>query len=166
MKRGGDRAAAFTLVELILVMALLALLMAFSAPLLSRSLRQRGVAGEAARFLALTEYGRSEAISRGIPMVVWIEPAARRFGAEPKAGFEIEEARGREFGLDPDITIEVPQGTVSRGIVQAVEFSPDGAPSVGSVEEVRFADRFGSVTSVTRSSDGWRYEIAAEARSR
>ena len=64
-------------------MALLAIVAALSVPSMSRSIRSRNVSGEAARFVAATEYGRDEAVSQGVPMIVWIDSAAQRFGAFP-----------------------------------------------------------------------------------
>jgi type IV fimbrial biogenesis protein FimT len=158
------RAAGFTLVELILVMALLAIVTALAVPSLSRSLRQRYLDQEAARFLALTEYARSEAVSQGVPMTVWIESATRRFGVEPKEGFEGAEARNREFTLNPDVQFEITGGVVKRGVVEAVEFAPDGAPALSSLDSVRLVDRFDSALTVARTSDGWSYEIVKEAK--
>src|SRR4051812_32393951 len=78
----------FTLVELILVMVLLTVIVGFAAPSLARSMRQRNLAGEAARFLAATEYAREEAVSQGVPMTVWINAETQRFGVEPKSGYD------------------------------------------------------------------------------
>src|SRR4051794_12145785 len=75
---------AFTLVELLLVMAILLVLMAVVAPSLSRSLRGRKITDESARFLALTEYARNAAVSEGSPMSVWINGTTQHFGLDPK----------------------------------------------------------------------------------
>ena len=56
-------------------MALLCVILGVAAPSLSRSMRQRNLTQEAARLLAATEYARDEAISRGVPMAVWIDVA-------------------------------------------------------------------------------------------
>src|SRR5689334_18148384 len=53
---------AFTLIELILVMALLAIVMAVSAPALSNFMRGRTLDSEARRFVSLTRYGQSRAV--------------------------------------------------------------------------------------------------------
>ena len=152
----------FTLVELILVMALLAIVMALSAPALSRSMRERHLADEAARFLALTEYARNEAISQGVPLIVWIDPAAGRFGVEPKTGFAADEERLREFVLDADIHFELLESGSKRAIVEAVEFAPDGSPEGPSVEAFRLLDRFGSAITIARTEDKLGYEILLE----
>ena len=152
----------FTLVELVVVMALLAIVAALSAPAMSRSIRARNLNGEAARFIAATEYGRDEAVSQGVPMTVWIDPATQRFGVEPRAGFEGIEPRKREFAVHADIHFEMENAAA--GIVQAVEFAPDGVPTTASVEVVRLVDRFESEVIVVRTKDGWGYEIQKEGK--
>jgi type II secretion system protein H len=159
-----DPAPGFTLVELILVMALLAVVAAFSAPSLARSLRQRNLDGEAARLIALTEYGRDEAMSQGVPMSVWVDPKAQRMGVEPKVGFDGDETRAREFELNTDIHFELDRTATQNGVVQVMEFSPDGSPSASSIDSVRLVDRFQSLITVARTSDGWAYEVVKGQR--
>ena len=154
----------FTLVELIVVMALLAIMAALSAPAMSRSIRARNLAGEAARFIAATEYGRNEAVSQGVPMVVWIDAKAQRYGVEPKAGFDADETRARDYAMNPDVQVEIDKAAVSGGVVEAIEFAPDGALTSSSVDSVRLVDRFNSVINVSRTTDGWSYELVKEAK--
>jgi len=159
-----DETRGFTLVELILVMMLLAVVTAIAVPSLSRSLRQRNLDGEAARLLALSEYARDEAVSQGVPMTVWIDPNAQRFGVEPKAGYEGDDARAKEFALNTDIHFELDRGATHDGVVDAMEFAPDGSPASSSIDALRLVDRFKSVVTVALSSDGWAYEIVKEQR--
>ena len=154
----------FTLVELVVVMALLAIVAALSVPAMSRSIRARNLNGEAVRFIAATEYGRDEAVSQGVPMTVWIDPATQRFGVEPRAGFEGVESRNREFAVNADIHFEMDSAAAGGGIVQAVEFAPDGVPTTASLETVRLVDRFESEVIVVRTKDGWSYEIQKEGK--
>ena len=150
--------------ELIIVMALLALITALAAPSLARSLRQRKVNEEATRFLALTEYARDEAVSQGVPMVVWVDPKGQSFGVETKAGFEGDESRNREFTLNPDVSFHIDKIALSGGVAHAVEFAPDGAPDVSSVESVEMTDRFDSAVSIVRTNDRRSYEIVKEGQ--
>ncbi len=159
-----DPAPGFTLVELILVMALLAVVAAFSAPSLARSLRQRNLDGEAARLLALSEYGRNEAISQGVPMSVWVDPKGQRMGVEPKTGYEGDATRSREFELNADIHFELDRAATQGGVIEVMAFSPDGSPSSSSIDAVRLVDRFQSQLTVARTSDGWGYEIVKAQR--
>lgn len=155
--------AAFTLVELVIVMVVLAVIAALSVPSLSRSMRARHLADEATRFLAATEYGRDEAVSQGLPMTVWIDPATQHFGVEPREGFIGTEARNREFAVNADTHFEIDK-TTGGGVVQVVEFSPDGTPAASSMETVRLTDRFDSTITIARTRDGWGYEIVKEAK--
>jgi type II secretion system protein H len=154
---------AFTLVELIVVMGLLAMLLAFVAPSLGRSMRQRNLEGEAARFLAATEYARDEAVSQGVPMIVWIDEKKSRFGVEVKDGFIGAESRDREFALHADIQMELEKSIGRNAKVQPIEFAPDGTPATTNVEMVTLKDRFDAVLVVARTEDGWGYEILEEA---
>jgi type II secretion system protein H len=162
--RKSDSAPGFTLVELVLVMALLAVIAAFAAPSLARSMRQRNLNDEAARLLALSEYGRDEAVSQGVPMSVWVDPKGQRMGVEPKTGFDGDDTRTREFTLNPDIHFEIDRTATQSGVVEVMEFAPDGAPSSSSIDVVRLVDRFQALVTVARTSDGWSYEIVKEQR--
>jgi type II secretion system protein H len=155
-------AFAFTLVELIVVMALLAVVLALSAPSLSRSMRQRSLDDEAARFHAATEYARNEAVSQGVPMIVWLDPEGLGFGVEARQGFVGDDTRNREFTLHEDIHLESDEKTKTNGVIVAMEFAPDGSPAASSVEEVRFIWRDEPPVHVAKTKDGWGYEIVKE----
>ena len=152
------RSSGFTLVELILVMVVLAIVMAFVAPTLSRSLRGRALQQEAIRFVALTEMARDEAISRGSPMNVWIDTDALRFGIAPAdqyAGIDLQ----KEYALSSDVRFDLIEGNLQTDGV-AISFRPDGTPATNSITEVRLADRHDETVTITRSRSGLGYEIA------
>ena len=157
-------AKGFTLVELIIVMMLLAIVAALSVPSLSRSMRQRNLDEEATRLLALTEYGRDEAVSQGVPMVIWIDAKGQRYGIEPKSGFDADESRRREYAMNPDVNVEIDKAVASGGVVEAMEFAPDGALTNSSVNAVRLVDRAQSAINVSRTADGWSYELVKETK--
>ncbi len=176
-------AAAFTLVELVLVMALLVTLAAVAVPTLARSLRGHNLDAQADRLLALTEYGRDEAASQGIPMVLWIDADGGRFGVDTKPGYGSgqENARVREYTLGDDARFDpVGQGMVStapapatsgqgqtnanapqatHGGVVAAEFEPDGTLDPGSLPNFRLTDRAGESLTVAQTADAYGYEI-------
>lgn len=71
---------AFTLLELILVMALLLIVLAVAAPSLAQFFRGRFLDGEARRLLALTRYGQSRAVSEGVPVLLWLNAESNQYG--------------------------------------------------------------------------------------
>lgn len=103
------RARGFTLVELLLVLALLLTVLGFAAPTLARFFRGRDLDAEALRFLALTRYGQSRAVSEGVPMVLWIDPEQRRYGLEAEYNYEDQDDRAQEFAVADGLEIEVVQ---------------------------------------------------------
>ncbi len=163
-RKATKRRGAFTLIELVFVMLLLATMLAFAAPSLSRSMRQRHLKDEATRLLALTEYARAEAISQGVPMTLWVDANARRFGVSAKTGFTGDARRQREYALDPEIALEIEKVAPARGITQAVEFAPDGALDSASTEAIHLSDATESAMTLARTRDGWGYEIVKEAQ--
>ncbi len=78
-------AGAFTLIELILVMAMLAIVISVALPSLKGFFRGRNLDSEARRFLSLTRYGQSRAVSEGVPMVLWIADPIESVDAERAA---------------------------------------------------------------------------------
>lgn len=154
-------APAFTLVELILVMALMVTILALSAPSLSRSLKARAVNQEATRLLAMIEYARDEAISQGVPMVLWIDAENGHFGAQAKEGYAGNDSRQKEFFLNPAIHFDaLDEAAQQGGLTIAVEFDPDGTPDPSSVYSLRLTDQKEESATLTQTDDGWGYEIA------
>jgi type II secretion system protein H len=162
--RRSEPAQGFTLVELIIVMALLAIVSAIAAPSLARSLHGRHLNEEAARLLAITEYGRDEAVSQGVPMTVWLDPRGQRFGVEPKTGYNGDEARSKDFAMNADVHFEFDRPATHNGVADAMEFAPDGSLTSSSIDSVRLVDRFNATVTVARTSDRWSYEIVKETR--
>jgi len=144
----GRRSGAFTLVELILVMAILTVTISLVVPSLSRFFAGRSLDSEVQRLLALTRYGQSRAVSEGVPMMLWLDPQAGAYGLEQEAGYSDKDAKAEDFALARDIKLDVPTGSKpsTAGSKQfAIFFSPDGAPvadtSVSRVSLTKGTDR-------------------------
>lgn len=162
------KALAFTLIELVLVMAVLVTMLAIVAPVISRSMRGRNLTQQGARLLALTEYSRDEAASLGVPMTVWINPETRSFGTAVKAGYAADTARTKEYTLPADLSFESLQGAQASKAeghgFEVAEFEPDGTMDPASVAVVRIFNRTrSSVVSVTQTQDKYGYEVIKEA---
>lgn len=166
--RPGPSTAAFTLIELVLVMAVLVTMLAIVAPVISRSMRGRNLEQQGARLQALTEYCRDEAANLGVPMTVWVDPESRRFGADVKAGYTADAAHRKEYALPADLNFDPVQGaqaakTSGHGF-DVAEFAPDGTLDPVSAPSVRIANRTnGTAISVTQTPDGYGYQIVKEA---
>ena len=97
----------FTLVELICVMALLTIVMSLTAPALAHFFRGRSLDSEVRRFLGLTRYAQSRAVSEGVPMVLWMDAEQGKYGLKAEMSYADEDAKAAEFELARDLKMEV-----------------------------------------------------------
>jgi hypothetical protein len=148
---------AFTLIELILVMSLMVMLLALLAPSLGNFFRGRTLDSEARRFMSLARYGRSRAISEGIPMVLWLDPDRRAYGLTEEFSYLDRDEKAIRYQLEEDVQLEVDRASV--GLVStrrvpvipstlglgpnalAIRFEPDGFVSEESPTSLRFRQR-------------------------
>ena len=150
------RTGAFTLVELILVMALLVIVTAIIMPQFSRFFGARSVDSEAKKFMALMHYGQTRAVSDGVPMMLWIDSARNAYGLEREPGYVDRDPLAVENPLADGLKIDTARSTVKTPVANsqtgrivtgqvvqgknrlpAIYFAPDGdinyATSVSSV---------------------------------
>lgn len=139
---------AFTLIELVLVMALLTIVLAVAFPSLRNFFRGRNLDSEARRFLALTRYAQSRAVSEGVPMVLWIDQKERTYGLQAQSGYLDEDDKAIEFTLDETLEFKVTTAMVRQTAMQrneiaavagnlpAIRYSPDGFIGQTSPDEV------------------------------
>ena len=172
-------AAAFTLIELILVMAMLLIVLAVSAPSLSNFFRGRTLDSEARRFVSLTRYGQSRAVSEGVPMVLWIDLRKRSYGLKQEAGYADEDAKAVEFAMGKELNIEVadlPDASARQGrpaqptdpSVPMLRFQPDGfvgetSPQSVVIREEKDGARTDESIWITQSRNRLNYEIHTNA---
>ena len=156
---------AFTLVELILVMALLATLLALSAPTLLHAFTARNMEQEATQLLAATEYARSEAVSQGVPMCVWIDLATGSFGVHASDGFDGDNTREKTYALKADFRFDSAEGTADQDGHRVMStFDPEGTlDPENSLAALRIVNRSDAAISLEQTEDGWGYEIVKEA---
>src|SRR5437667_286619 len=100
-------ARAFTLIELILVMALLSIVLAVSAPALSNFFRGRNLDSEARRFVSLTRYAQSRAVSEGVPMIVWMDIRQGTYGLQQEPGYTPLDEKAVDFVLSKGLRIGI-----------------------------------------------------------
>jgi len=163
---------AFTLIELILVMALLVIVIAVASPSLSRFMRGRTLDSEARRFVSLTRYGQSRAVSEGVPVVLWINTRQGSYGLRQEAGYTGQDAKAVDFLLGKDLRVEVANLPAQLGpLAQAratrqtdpntpmLRFPPDGFIDETSPQSVVIRDQSGDSIWITQSRNRLNYEI-------
>jgi type II secretion system protein H len=161
----------FTLIELILVMALLVIAVSLVAPHLSGFARGRALNSEAKQILALMHEGQSRAVSAGVPMVLWFDTDKGKYGLEEEPGYVDKDPNAVEYELNENLKIEVPdydstaaaltstaRDTERQGLPQ-ITFLSDGTVAEGSPATVRIVDTAGPSVSLTQSRDRNQYEI-------
>ncbi len=161
----------FTLIELILVLAMLMIVISLAAPSLSGFFRGRSLDSEAKRFLALTRYGQSRAVSEGIPMVLWIDTDLGAYGLQAENSFTEDDPKAVEFTLTNRIQVVVDTPLVRTqsvawkataqiaGKMPAIRFTPDGTISDSSPERVLFREGEDNEIWIGHSRNRLNYEI-------
>jgi Tfp pilus assembly protein FimT len=154
------------LLELIIVMVVLTVLLALVAPTLSSSFRGRNLDQAGAQLLALTEYGRDEAISQGVPMDVWLNPASGQYGVTAKAGYPGDATRDKQYTLDSDLHFDSAGAAVATAGQQLnlAEFEPDGTLDPSSLPSMRIVGHAQASISVAQTSNGYGYELPSGTR--
>ena len=169
---------AFTLVELLLVMAVLVMVLSISAPLMAGFFHGRTLDSEARRLLSLVHAGQSRAVSEGAPMLLWVDVDGRAYGLEEEPGWVDKDPKAESFTLDENLKMEVvnalpPKSAKSRnpmapgGVpVQAnrrslpeIRFLPDGSMDETSPQAVRLIDRDEHSLWLALSTNRLSYEI-------
>lgn len=124
--------------ELLLVLALLAVAVAVAAPSLSRFFQGRALDSESRRLLALSRYAQSRAVSEGVPMVMWFKPDLGTYGVEAETTYAgTEDTKAVEYQLESSLQLELPPAslvsstpwkitTQIAGNQPAIRFTPDG----------------------------------------
>ena len=109
----GRRAGAFTLIELILVMAVMIMAVSVVTPMLSRFFGGRKVDLEAKRFMSLIHYGRSRAASDGVPVILWVDPATGTYGLKQQPGYTDNDPKAVDHTVADGLKLDVERHTVA-----------------------------------------------------
>ncbi len=164
--------AGFTLIELILVMAVIVVMAAVVTPRMADFFRGRALDNEARRFMTLTRYGQNRAVSEGVPMLVWIDEEKRRYGLEAQPGYLEKDEKAVEYNLAENLEIEVGNALTTYGTANAqlisrtlpanvrfIRFGPDGFLSEASPEYILIRRSETDVLAIGPGRNGQQYEI-------
>jgi len=160
------RTARFSLLELIVVMLLLTIAMAMLTPSVSGFFRGRRLDDEARRLWALTRYAQELAVARAVPVAVWVDSEAGRYGleSEPGYGYEVPSLT-YDLGSGIEVTAEETTSSLNAGETLRWVWWPDGTLAEGAVEawQVRCRQRPDDVWTLTRDLPLSTFTLTKEA---
>ena len=164
---------AFTLVEMIFVMVILAICAVFVAAKMSNFFKGRALSSEARRMLTLTHYAQSRAVSEGVPVVLWINPLESTYGIAVQSSFKANDGDdlATTYTLEPSLTLETPVGEVmptselddeKLGLpenMQAIRFNPDGFYDESSLRKITIRQGTNAGLDLVQKANHLGYEI-------
>jgi type II secretion system protein H len=155
--------AAFTLVELLLVLALLVIITSMVAPAMSNFIRARAVDSEARRLFALMHAGQSRAVSEGLPMMLWVDEKQGAYGLNAETPPKGGDPKAENLSVDENVQISVLNaGATALTTFQnlpAIRFLADGTIDENSPQTLRLADAKGNALWLIEASNHMGYEI-------
>ncbi len=152
-------------------MVLLLIVASMVAPRMASFFRGRALSGEAQRMLSLINYARSQAVSEGVPVLLWIDPQTSTYGVEVQSGYSGNEARRLVFTAEPTLRLEVPVTTEAAVSEQedermglpenmpAIRFNPDGYFDEASAEKIIIRQGDEAALEITPTANRLGYEI-------
>ena len=134
--RCSNSSRGFTLIELILVLALLVVITSLVAPSMANFIRGRAIHSEARRLFALTHAGQNRAVSEGFATILWIDEKEGTYGLESEGtgttqqNAQQTDVKAESLTLDENVRIEVLNTSASQPFMirnlPAIRFLPDG----------------------------------------
>jgi type II secretion system protein H len=154
----------FTLIELILVLALLVIITSMAAPAMSNFIRGQALDSEARRLMALIHAGQSRAVSEGLPMVLWVDEKQGAYGLQAETTGRNGDPKAENLMLDTSLQIAVVNtGTTAVtkfGGLPAIRFLPDGTVDENSPQTLRLMDAKGHALWLIESRNRNGYEVS------
>jgi len=155
----GSQKKAFTLLELISVLAILAVVLTISAPSLGGFFKSRSLHEESRRLLALTRYARSEAVSGSVPVEVWIQTNTGEYGLQRGVTYSSKEKPPPEYQLPENQYFELDTEQLDSEGKAIIAFEPDGSMHVENPDEIIIAEDENKRVVIKKSNFGMGYII-------
>lgn len=161
--RTTNRKNGFTLIELILVLALLAIVTSLMLPRMSGFIRGRALDAEARRLFSLIHAGQSRAVSEGMPMALWIDEKESRYGLEAETTGPDGDPKIEQLTVDETLQISIAgeavgESTLIRNL-PALRFLPDGTIDEKSPKTLKLTDYAGASLWLVQSRNRTGYEV-------
>jgi len=158
------RITGFTLIELILVLALLVIVTSIAAPAMARFVRGRALDSEARRLAALMHAGQSRAVSEGAPMMLWIDEKGGAYGLEAETSGENGDTKAENLSIDSTLQIAVQDAGAAATPVTfknlpAIRFLAGGTVDENSTQLLKLTDSAGFARWLALGKTRMGYEI-------
>jgi type II secretion system protein H len=161
------RRCAFTLIELILVLALLVIITSIATPAMARFIRGRALDTEARRMLALMHVAQSRAVSEGAPMMLWLDAPAGAYGLAAETSGQNGDPHAETLTVDSTLALAVLNtGTGAQtqfNHLPAIRFQADGTVDESSPSTLKLTDSDGFARWLTETRLRTGYEISDTA---
>lgn len=160
MNKPGQQSA-FTLIEMIVVMTLLTMVLSIAGPSLSNFFKGRALEEESRRFLALTRFARDEAITRAVPMELWMDSLTGHYGLQVRTGYAGDDDNRKpiEFIMSDSLTFDFGnQKTIQKGLA-LIRFLPSGMADEQSILEVILRDSKDEYLRIVLDENMYEYKI-------
>jgi type II secretion system protein H len=167
------RHSAFTLIELILILALLVIITSFAAPGMANFIRGRALDSEARRLFSLTHEAQGRAVSEGVPMMLWVDEKNGAYGVQEEAmgktgktGRNVKADDPKAENLNVDSTLQIAVMNAGMGApttfnnLPAIRFLPDGTVDENSPQTVELVDSAGFMRWLLLNKTRTGYEIS------
>ena len=133
------------------MLALLAISALYVAASMGSFFRGRALNFEARRLLSLTHYAQSRAVSEGVPVILWLNPADSTYGLAIQSTFSDPEGdtHAVKYTLEASLRLETPSATTAALSEQddeklglttdglaVIRFTPDGFFDESSVSKI------------------------------
>ncbi len=156
--------AAFTLIELILVLALLVIITSLAAPAMANFIRGRALDSEARRLNALMHAAQSRAVSEGMTMVLWVDEKQGGYGLQAETTGKSGDPKLENLSVDSTLQIVVLNAglgtpTTFNGL-PAIRFLADGMVDENSPPTLQLTDSAGFSRWLVETRSRTGYEIS------
>lgn len=162
-KHNKPRRCAFTLVELILVLALIAVAVSIVAPRMSNFVRGRALDSEARRMMALMHAGQARAVSEGMPMVLWFDEKQNDCGLEEETPLKGGDLKAEDVSISDGVQIAPVNASTGAMTMfkhlPAIRFLPDGSVDENSPQTVQLTEGSDEL-SLTELQNHTGYEVS------
>jgi type II secretion system protein H len=157
------RRRAFTLIELMLVMALIVIAVSLVAPRMAGFIKGQALNSEARRLFALMHAAQSRAVSEGMPMMLWVDEKGGSYGEEAETSGQNGDPKAEELTVDSTLQISVLNGGTGTQTtfknLPAIRFLPDGTVDEGSPQALKLTDSAGFTRWLVQLKSRQGYEI-------